>query len=73
MFNLMPKFLIIVEAIKDFFYAAVKSLKKQIESRLETLEILEDKEFTARLSVSIEQERNEETASWSDALAQLNW
>ena len=69
----MPKFLIIVEAIKDFFYAAVKSLKKQIESRLETLEILEDKEFTARLSVSIEQERNEETASWSDALAQLNW
>ena len=69
----MPKFLIIVEAIKDFFYAAVKSLKKQIESRLETLEILEDKEFTARLSVSIEQERNEETVSWSDALAQLNW
>ena len=69
----MPKFLIIVEAIKDFFYAAVKSLKKQIESRLETLEILENKEFSARLSVSIEQHCNGETASWSDALAQLNW
>ena len=69
----MPKFLTTIEAIKDFLNTAVELSKEQMESLLETLEILEDKEFTARLSVSIEQERNEETASWSDALAQLNW
>ena len=46
---------------------------EQMESLLETLEILEDKEFAAQLATSIEQDRNGETISWSDARAKLGW
>ena len=46
---------------------------KQIESLLETLAILEDKEFCSLLSKSIEQDKRGETVSWEDALANLGW
>ena len=46
---------------------------EQMESLLETLEILEDKEFASQLAASIEQEKNGETTSWSDAQAKLGW
>ena len=46
---------------------------EQMESLLETLEILEDKEFASQLATSIKQDRNRETISWSDAQAKLGW
>jgi len=45
---------------------------EQMESLLETLE-MSDKEFASKLATSIEQERNGETVSWSDALSKLGW
>ena len=69
----MPKYSTIVEAIECFFNTLLKFSKEQIESRLETLEILEDKEFAERLLISIEQERNGKIVRWSDAIKQLDW
>ena len=46
---------------------------EQMESLLETLEILEDKEFSSKLAASIEQEKNGETVSWSEAQSTLGW
>ena len=69
----MLKYSTTIEAIEDFLNTAAELLQEQMGSLLETLEILEDKEFAVPLSASIEQQRNEETVNWSDALTQLNW
>lgn len=46
---------------------------EQIESVLETLEILSDSEFITQLKEGIQQEREETTISWADALERLGW
>jgi prevent-host-death family protein len=46
---------------------------EQMESLLETLEILEDKEFSSQLFASIQQDKTKETVSWSEAKQQLGW
>jgi antitoxin YefM len=46
---------------------------EQMESLLETLEILEDKEFSSQLSTSIQQDRAGESVNWEDAKEKLGW
>ena len=46
---------------------------EQMESLLETLEILQDKELSSQLSTSIKQDRNKENISWEDAKKRLGW
>ncbi|MEM9509531.1 MAG: type II toxin-antitoxin system Phd/YefM family antitoxin [Cyanobacteria bacterium P01_E01_bin.35] len=46
---------------------------EQMESLLETLEILADKEFSLQLSTSIQQHKAGETVSWEDAKEKLGW
>lgn len=46
---------------------------EQMESLLETLEILEDKEFSSQLSASIQQDRAGESINWEDAKEKLGW
>ncbi len=46
---------------------------EQMESLLETLEILEDKEFTTQLKEGMKQDIEGETLSWAEAKAQLGW
>jgi hypothetical protein len=46
---------------------------EQMESLLETLEILEDKEFSSQLSASIQQEQAGENINWEDAKEKLGW
>ncbi|MEL6441503.1 MAG: type II toxin-antitoxin system Phd/YefM family antitoxin [Cyanobacteria bacterium J06621_8] len=46
---------------------------EQMESLLETLSILEDKEFSSQLSVSIQQDKAGEKVSWESAKKKLGW
>ncbi len=46
---------------------------EQMESLLETLEILEDKEFNSQMSASIQQDKAGESVSWEDAQEKLGW
>jgi antitoxin YefM len=46
---------------------------EQMESLLETLEILEDKEFSSQLSASIQQDRAGESVNWEDVKEKLGW
>ncbi|MEO1692213.1 MAG: type II toxin-antitoxin system Phd/YefM family antitoxin [Cyanobacteria bacterium J06631_6] len=46
---------------------------EQMESLLETLEILEDKEFSSLLAASIKQDREGESVSWENAQENLGW
>ena len=46
---------------------------EQMESLLETLSILEDKEFSSQLSASIQQDKAGEKVSWESAKKQLGW
>ena len=46
---------------------------EQMESLLETLSILEDKEFSSQLSASIQQDQAGEKVSWESAKKQLGW
>ncbi len=46
---------------------------EQMESLLETLEILGDKEFSSQLKAGIQQDKEGKTVSWSDAKAKLGW
>jgi antitoxin YefM len=46
---------------------------EQMESLLETLEILEDKEFSSQLSASIQQDQAGESINWEDAKEKLGW
>jgi antitoxin YefM len=46
---------------------------EQMESLLETLEILEDKEFSSQLSASIQQDRAGESVNWENAKEKLGW
>jgi antitoxin YefM len=46
---------------------------EQMESLLETLEILEDKEFSSQLSTSIQQDQVGEKVSWEEAKEKLGW
>jgi antitoxin YefM len=46
---------------------------EQIESLLETLEILEDREFSSQLAEGIQQDRAGEVISWEEAKAKLGW
>ena len=46
---------------------------EQMESLLETLEILEDKKFSTQLKAGIEQDREDTTVSWEEAKEQLGW
>lgn len=45
----------------------------QMESLLETLSILEDKEFSSQLSASIQQDKVGKKVSWESAKKQLGW
>ncbi|GCA91368.1 type II toxin-antitoxin system Phd/YefM family antitoxin [Microcystis aeruginosa] len=45
----------------------------QIESWLETLDILQDKEFAEILSEAIQQDQSEQRITWEDAKKQLGW
>ncbi|AKV65435.1 RelB/StbD replicon stabilization protein (antitoxin to RelE/StbE) [Microcystis panniformis FACHB-1757] len=45
----------------------------QIESWLETLDILEDKEFAEILSEAIQQDQSGQRITWEDAKKQLGW
>ncbi len=46
---------------------------EQMESLLETLEILADEEFTSQLKEGIQQDKEGKTVSWSEAKAKLGW
>jgi antitoxin YefM len=46
---------------------------EQMESLLETLEILEDKEFSSQLSTSIQQDQAGEKVDWEEAKEKLGW
>lgn len=46
---------------------------EQMESLLETLEILADEEFTSQLKEGIKQDKEGKTLSWSEAKAKLEW
>ena len=46
---------------------------EQMESLLETLSILEDKEFSSQLSASIQQDKAGDKVSWESAKEQLGW
>ncbi len=46
---------------------------EQMESLLETLEILADEEFTRQLKEGIQQDKEGKTVSWSEAKAELGW
>ena len=46
---------------------------EQMESLLETLEILTDKEFSSQLKEGIQQDKEGKTVSWSEAKAKLGW
>ncbi len=46
---------------------------EQMESLLETLEILEDREFSTQLKEGIQQDKEGKTVSWSEAKAKLGW
>ena len=46
---------------------------EQMESLLETLEILGDQEFSTQLKEGIEQDKEGKTVSWSEAKAKLGW
>ncbi|MDJ0578047.1 MAG: type II toxin-antitoxin system Phd/YefM family antitoxin [Xenococcaceae cyanobacterium MO_234.B1] len=46
---------------------------EQMESLLETLEILGDKEFSTQLKEGIQQDKEGKTVSWSEAKAKLGW
>lgn len=46
---------------------------EQMESLVETLEILEDKEFSSQLSPSIQQDKDGQTVSWEEAKEKLGW
>ncbi|MCZ8053481.1 MAG: type II toxin-antitoxin system Phd/YefM family antitoxin, partial [Microcystis sp. LE19-12.2C] len=45
----------------------------QIESWLETLDILQDKEFAEILSEAIQQDQSGQRITWEDAKKQLGW
>jgi PHD/YefM family antitoxin component YafN of YafNO toxin-antitoxin module len=45
----------------------------QIESWLETLDILQDKEFAEILSEAIQQDQSGQRIPWEDAKKQLGW
>lgn len=46
---------------------------EQMKSLLETLEILEDREFKSQLSASIQQDKTGEKVSWKEAKEKLGW
>lgn len=46
---------------------------EQMESLLETLEILEDREFSSQLAASIQQDRANKNISWEEAKTKLGW
>ncbi len=46
---------------------------EQMESLLETLEILGDREFSTQLKEGIQQDKEGKTLSWSEAKAKLGW
>ena len=46
---------------------------EQIESLLETLEIIEDKEFSNQLEASIKQETEDRAIDWEEAKKILGW
>ena len=46
---------------------------EQMESLLETLEILADREFSSQLKEGIQQDKEGKTVSWSEAKAKLGW
>ncbi|MDJ0717839.1 MAG: type II toxin-antitoxin system Phd/YefM family antitoxin [Prochloraceae cyanobacterium] len=46
---------------------------EQMESLLETLEILGDREFSNQLKEGIQQDKEGKTVSWSEAKAKLGW
>lgn len=46
---------------------------EQMESLLETLEILGDREFSTQLKEGIQQDKEGKTISWSEAKAKLGW
>jgi antitoxin YefM len=46
---------------------------EQIESILETLEILEDKEFSEQLERGIQEDKEGKSVSWEEARAKLSW
>ncbi len=46
---------------------------EQMESLLETLEILADKKFSTQLKAGIEQDREGTTVSWEEAKDELGW
>ena len=46
---------------------------EQMESLLETLEILADREFTTQLKQGIKQDKEGKTISWDKAKEQLGW
>ena len=46
---------------------------EQMESLLETLEILGDQEFRTQIKEGIQQDKEGKTISWSEAKAKLGW
>ncbi|MEL6440557.1 MAG: type II toxin-antitoxin system Phd/YefM family antitoxin [Cyanobacteria bacterium J06621_8] len=46
---------------------------EQMESLLETLSILENKEFSSQIRVSIQQDKAGERVSWESAKEKLGW
>lgn len=45
----------------------------QMESLLETLEILQERDFSSQLATGIEQAEQGQTISWEDAKDRLGW
>ena len=48
-------------------------LSERIESLLETLEIVADREFSSQLKEGIQQDHEGKTVSWPEAKAKLGW
>ena len=46
---------------------------EQMESLLETIEILEDKEFSTQLKESLQQDKEGKTVGWLEAKEKLGW
>jgi prevent-host-death family protein len=46
---------------------------EQMESLLETLDILSDENFSSQLAIGIQQAQKNETISWKEAKTKLGW
>ena len=75
--NGQPKAVVIpIEVLRRFVpeeKIPLAELSEIMESLLETLEILADREFSCKLKEGITQAQEGKTVSWSEAKAKLGW